>query len=176
MTRAVALIRGVGGRTAMKMAELEEVARGTGMTDVETLQVAGNVVFEVESVGVANAASLLREAILEHFGHDLPVIIREHEELVSAVERNPYLGTTEGRLIATYFLEAPPTPERILALDPNRSPGDEFVVDGVELFVRYADGQSKSKLLLPWFERGLDVIGTARNANTVAKLVQMTHP
>ena len=44
----------------------------------------------------------------------------------------------------------------------------------IEVFVRYADAVAGSKLQASWFEKGLGVVGTARNANTVAKLVQLT--
>lgn len=173
MTRAVALLRGVGGPTALKMAALREVAESTGLTDVSTLQVAGNVVFDAPVEPLVQVAARLRAAMLEAFGHDLAVITRTHEQLVDAIARNPYVDAGEGRLVHTLFLDAPPEPG-LDALDPHRSPGDRFTVDGAEVFIHYGDGVATSKLSLPWFERGLAATGTARNANTVAKLAAMT--
>lgn len=174
MTSAVALIRGVGGATALKMAELREVATAIGLTGVATLQVAGNVVFDVHDDPLDGVADRLRVAMQDHFGHDLAVITRTHDELVDSVGRHPYLGTHPGNLVTTCFLATAPAPEAVAALDPDRSPGDVFTVDGCEVFMRFASGQATSKLQLPWFERGLGVSGTARNANTVAKLIEMT--
>ena len=174
MTRAVALIRGVGGATALKMADLREVATGTGLTGVITLQVAGNVVFDVPDDPLDVVADRLRVALQDRFGHDLAVITRTHDQLIDAVGRHPYVDTHPGNLVTTCFLASVPDPSAVGALDPERSPGDVFTVDGCEVFLRFATGQATSKLQLPWFERGLGVIGTARNANTVAKLVELT--
>ncbi len=175
MTKAVALIRGVGGRTALKMAELRAVAESTGLTGVATLQVAGNnVIFDEPSDSLGAVAERLRRAMLDAFGHDLAVVTRTHRELADAVTRNPFTGDGEPRFVHTVFLDASPLPKAASALDVNRSPGDRFHVDGAEIFIHYANGVATSKLLLSWFERGLTATGTARNANTIAKLVALT--
>ncbi|MGH8948654.1 MAG: DUF1697 domain-containing protein, partial [Acidimicrobiia bacterium] len=58
--------------------------------------------------------------------------------------------------------------------DPNRSPADRFSVAGREIFVEYgAAGSGRSKLDLSYFEKTLGVTGTARNWNTVTRLLQM---
>ena len=158
------------------MAELREVATGTGLAGVATLQVAGNVVFEVPDDPLDVVADRLRTAMRDRFGHDLAVITRTHDQLVDAIRRHPYVGTHPGNLVTTCFLDATPASEAVDGLDPQRSPGDVFAVDGREVFLRFGTGQADSKLQLPWFERGLGVIGTARNANTVAKLVDLTAP
>lgn len=48
------------------------------------------------------------------------------------------------------------------------------MLGGREVFVHYPVGIGGSKLQAGWFEKRLGVVGTARNANTVAKLVAMT--
>lgn len=158
------------------MAELREVATGAGLAGVATLQVAGNVAFEVADDPLDVVADRLRTAMRDRFGHDLAVIIRTHDELVDAVRRHPYVDQHPGNLVTTCFLHTAPEPTAVAALDPDRSPVDVFTVDGCEVFLRFASAQAGSKLQLPWFERGLNVIGTARNANTVAKLVELTAP
>jgi uncharacterized protein (DUF1697 family) len=158
----------------MKMADLRQAVEGTGLAVVTTLQVAGNVVVELPDEPPEAVADRVHHAVLERFGFDLAVIVRTHDQLADAHHRDPHRRSHEGRLAHTIFLDAVPDPERVAALDPDRSPGDTFVVDGAEVFVRYGTGVAGSKLLLPWFERGLGVVGTARNANTVAKLVDLT--
>lgn len=51
---------------------------------------------------------------------------------------------------------------------------EEALLDGREVFVRYPEGIGGSKLQAAWFEKRLGVTGTARNANTVAKLVALS--
>jgi uncharacterized protein (DUF1697 family) len=50
---------------------------------------------------------------------------------------------------------------------------EEMYLDGRELYIYYADGMGKSKLTPALLERALKVSGTARNWNTVTKLLEM---
>ena len=172
MSPSVALIRGVGGPTALRMPELRSALEDAGLTGVRTLQVAGNVVLDPGGRSAAACAELVRRTVHRSFGHDLPVIVRSHEELVDAERRNPFVGTQEGRWVLTVFLEAPPHLQQ--TPDPPAGSPDQFAVDGSEVFVRYADGVGTSRLQAAWFEKRLGVVGTARNANTVARLVELT--
>lgn len=170
MSRSVALIRGVGGPTALKMAALREVLASAGLGGVETLQVAGNVVVDDAGRSPADIASVVREAVRGAFGFDLPVIVRTHAELAGSRARNPYAHAPEGRWVQTVFLDARPAARLEL---PDGVP-EEAVLEGREVFVRYPEGIGGSKLQAGWFEKRLGVTGTARNANTVAKLIAMS--
>ncbi|KQR89038.1 DUF1697 domain-containing protein [Microbacterium sp. Leaf179] len=170
MSRSVALIRGVGGPTALKMAALREVLASAGLGGVETLQVAGNVVVDDAGRSPGDIASVVREAVRGAFGFDLPVIVRTHAELAASRARNPYAHAPEGRWVQTVFLDARPAVRLEL---PDGVP-EEAVLDGREVFVRYPEGIGGSKLQAGWFEKRLGVTGTARNANTVAKLIAMS--
>ncbi|MHA7178640.1 DUF1697 domain-containing protein [Arthrobacter sp. MDB2-24] len=97
MPRSAALIRGVGGPTAMRMAELRAALEDEGLEGVATSQVAGNIVFDPGERSTAACAALIRHTVCARFGHDLPVVIRSHEQLVDAERRNPFIGSQEGR-------------------------------------------------------------------------------
>lgn len=170
MPRSVALIRGVGGPTALKMPALREVLASTGLEEIETLQVAGNVVFDGHGRSSVDLAVVIRDAVRGAFGFDLPVIVRTHAELVDAHARNPFAGAPEGRWVQTVFLDRAPTAALVL---PDGT-AEEAMLDGREVFVRYAEGIGGSKLQAGWFEKRLGVVGTARNANTVSKLIAMS--
>lgn len=172
MPKPVALIRGVGGPTALKMAELRSALEDNGLKGVTTLQVAGNIIFDPTERSTAACTTLIRHTVRERFGHDLPVIIRSHQQLVDAERRNPFIGSQEGRWVMTVFLDQTPRPKAVL--DPGAGAPNIFAVDGCEVFIRYASGVAGSKLQSTWFEQRLGVVGTARNANTVAKLIQLT--
>jgi uncharacterized protein (DUF1697 family) len=51
---------------------------------------------------------------------------------------------------------------------------EEAMLDGREVFVRYPEGIGGSKLQAGWLEKRLGVTGTARNANTIAKLISLS--
>ncbi|WP_285135572.1 DUF1697 domain-containing protein [Microbacterium sp. lyk4-40-TSB-66] len=171
MPRTVALIRGVGGPTALKMPALRDVLASAGLGEVETLQVAGNVVLDAGGRGPDDIARAVREAVRGAFGFDLPVVVRTHAELVDTVSRNPYADAPEGRWVQTVFLDRRPSSPTLTL--PDGIP-EEAVLDGCEVFVRYPEGIGGSKLQAGWFEKRLGVVGTARNARTIAKLVAMS--
>ncbi|MFV9424665.1 DUF1697 domain-containing protein [Microbacterium sp. S1037] len=170
MPRSVALIRGVGGPTAMKMPLLREVLASAGLGEVETLQVAGNVVLDDGGRSPHEIAGTVRDAVRSAFGHDLPVIVRSHTELADAHARNPFADASEGRWVQTVFLDAAP----VVALAVPDGIPEEAVLDGREVFVRYPEGIGGSKLQAGWFEKRLGATGTARNANTIAKLIALS--
>ena len=112
----------------------------------------------------------IQDAVRAAFGHDLPVIVRSHAELADAHARNPFADAAEGRWVQTVFLDAAPA----VALEVPDGIPEEAVLDGREVFVRYPDGIGGSKLQASWFEKRLGVTGTARNANTIAKLIALS--
>ncbi len=169
MPRTIALIRGVGGPTALKMPALREVLASAGLGEVVTLQVAGNVVLDDGGRSPDEVAETIRDAVRAAFGHDLPVLVRSHAELADAHARNPF-AAAEGRWVQTVFLDVTPTIELVV---PDGIP-EEAVLDGREVFVRYPEGIGGSKLQAGWFEKRLGVTGTARNANTIAKLIDLS--
>jgi uncharacterized protein (DUF1697 family) len=150
---------------------LREVLASAGLGEVETLQVAGNVVLDDAGRSPDDISSMVREAVRAGFGFDLPVMVRTHAELADSHARNPYADAPEGRWVQTVFLDSRP-PAASLSL-PDGIP-EEAVLDGREVFVRYPEGIGGSKLQAGWFEKRLGVTGTARNANTVAKLIAMS--
>jgi uncharacterized protein (DUF1697 family) len=173
MTVLVALLRGVnvGGRTMIPMPSLKASLEDLGHEDVVTYIQSGNVVFESR---VKDPAREIEERIAEDFGVSVTVVLRTPAELKTIVKTNPFPKVTEGKKLAVVFLRDKPTKAAVDALDPDRSPPDELVVKGREVYVHYPNGQAKTKVTNDWLERTLGVRGTARNWNTVLKLVELT--
>jgi uncharacterized protein (DUF1697 family) len=74
------------------------------------------------------------------------------------------------------FLAATPGPSKIAALDPNRSPPDEFAVHGREIYLRLPNGVARTKLTNAHFDSKLGTTSTLRNWRTVVKLVDLIDP
>jgi len=72
------------------------------------------------------------------------------------------------------FLARTPTAKTAARLDPERSPPDEFSVRGREIYLRLPNGAGRSKLTTDYFERQLGIAATARNWNTLIKLLALT--
>ncbi len=75
------------------MADLRSALEDAGLPGVRTLQVAGNVVSDHGDGPMTAYAQLVRRTVRRTFGHDLPVVVRSHQELLDAERRNPFVGT-----------------------------------------------------------------------------------
>jgi uncharacterized protein (DUF1697 family) len=84
----------------------------------------------------------------------------------AVLEANPF-PKADPKFTYAIFLNEPPPPD---ALEHASGVQDEKMRLGKrEIFVHYGSGMGRSKLKIPAAKNG-----TARNMNTVAKLVQMT--
>jgi uncharacterized protein (DUF1697 family) len=176
MTLAVALLRGVnvGGRAMLSMPELRAALTRRGFEQVQTYVQSGNVILDPGKGGVRQLAVSLEQAISENFELTVRVLVRTRKELGEVAAGHPLgMGQSEHSRLHVIFLETTPADDKVAALDPDRSPPDHFEVRGREIFLSYPNGQGRSKLDLAYFERVLGVAGTARNWNTVTKLLSM---
>jgi uncharacterized protein (DUF1697 family) len=176
MTAFLALLRGVnvGGRTLVSMATLRREASALKLEDVRTHLQSGNLLFHAPARRSSRLPAELEGALAETAGVDVRVILRTKDGLAKAVAGNPMMPSDlPGNKLHVVFLAGAPSPGLIQKLDPNRSPPDEFVVRGQHIYVSYPNGSGRSKLNLDYFERTLATPATARNWNTVTKLLDL---
>lgn len=172
----VALLRGinVGGKHPVPMAELRGVFEGLGCEDVRTYIQSGNVVYRAAEPLAPRVAGAAAKALARRYGFEVPVVTRSAAELAAVAEANPFLDRGAGpKALHVVFLADRPDPASVAALDPDRSPPDEFVVRGREIYLYLPNGAARSKLTNDWFDRSLRTTSTARNLRTVGKLLEM---
>ena len=168
MTTFVALLRAVnvGGTGLLPMKDLSALCTRLGFADVRTYIQSGNVVFRSD-LSEARARKILEEALTERLGKPVDVMIRSGSELRAVLTGNPFPDAPPAR-VAVLF-SSNPVPKS--AVREVIAPGGEQAAAGKrELYIFYPAGMGRSKLKLP------PTLGrtTARNINTVAKLVAMT--
>lgn len=172
----VALLRGinVGGRNKLPMKRLRALFEAAGCEDVRTYIQSGNVVFRAEPALGRRIPTVVKNAIAAQHDMDVPVVTRTAAELASAAMHNPYLkkGADE-RTLHVMFLVDEPGPGDVASLDPDRSPGDDFVVRGREIYLHCPKGVARTKLTNAYFDRRLGTTSTLRNWRTVCKLRAM---
>jgi uncharacterized protein (DUF1697 family) len=176
-TRAfAALLRGinVGGKNTLPMGELRTVCHELGHLDPVTYLQSGNVVFTSSADPKAIVAGM-EGSIAERFGLKVRVLLRTHPELVTVAANSPF-DQDDPTKLHVLFLSDRPKAAALATLDRDRSPGDEFHAAGRELYLHLPNGAGRTKLTLDYFERRLDVTGTARNWNTLLRLVELTAP
>ncbi len=173
----VALLRGinVGGKNKLPMVRLAALFAGAGCAEVRTYIQSGNVVFSASEALARRVPDLLSRAIADELGLEVPVLTRTGAELRDVVRQNPFLRAgADLQSLHVGFLAAPPPASRVALLDPKRSPPDEFIVKGREIYLRLPNGAGKSKLTNQYFDSRLGTISTVRNWRTVLQLLEMT--
>ena len=171
----VALLRAVnlGARNKVPMKELREALESLGLEDVVTYVQSGNVVFRSKSGKAADLAAAIEEAVADRFGVATRVLIRTAAQLRSVAESNPFLGSADTSHLYVVFLERRPAADAVRRLDPARSPGESFAVQGAHVYLHLPGGFGPSKLSNAYFERGLALAATTRNWKTVTTLVEL---
>jgi uncharacterized protein (DUF1697 family) len=168
MPRYVALLRAVnvGGTGKLPLSALEAMCEELGFTQVETYIASGNVVFDSAHSEV-NIQSLLEQRLHAYAGKAVGVHVRSAAALRKVLASNPFPDTAGNRNLVIFLNDAPPGD----VLTKATGLADEKIALGTrEIYVHYVDGMGTSKLKIPAAK-----FGTARNMNTVAKLVDMTN-
>jgi uncharacterized protein (DUF1697 family) len=173
----ISMLRGVnvGGHNQIKMDALRTLYESLGFDDVQTYVQSGNVIFRAGQKNPAALATRIQDAIERAFGFRPAALVRTTHELKTAVAANPFAGRRNiepGKLLVT-FLAAEPGPECQLVLDGLKRHPEELHLKGRELYIYFPNGAGKSKL--PWsaVEKLLKVQGTARNWNSVTKMLEI---
>jgi uncharacterized protein (DUF1697 family) len=173
VTQYVALFRGinVGGNNILPMKELVTLLKGLGCTDVKTYIQSGNAVFSSAEEDKDKLAEAISAAIKESHGFQPKVLLLTAPELKEALVGSPF-QTPEGKALHFYFLASTPEEANLAAMEDLKTNDEAFQL-GDSVFYLYApNGIGRSKLAEK-VERLLGVPATARNLNTVNKLITM---
>ena len=171
---SVAFLRGinVGGHHRVQMADLRALFVELGYPSVSTLLQSGNVLFRADGADLAPIGVELERGFEARFGFAAPFVMRTVVEMTEVAARNPFPESVrDPAKLHVLFLADAPGPEIVAGLDPAQSPPDEFVVDGRHVYVHYPAGAGRSKLRLD-----LGTVATARNWNTVTKVLELMRP
>jgi uncharacterized protein (DUF1697 family) len=167
MTTYIALLRAVnvGGTGKLPMADLKAMCAELPFRRIETYIASGNVVFDCEWAAATVKAQLERK-LHGYAGKAIGTFVRSADEMRKVLEANPF-ADKEARLTYAFFVEEEPVAD---ALDGVRGRvAEEIRLGEREIYVHYPSGMGQSKLQIPAAKPG-----TARNLNTVAKLVAMS--
>ncbi|MBD8608435.1 DUF1697 domain-containing protein [Aeromicrobium sp. CFBP 8757] len=172
MATRIVLLRAVNvGPAQLPMADLRAIAADLGATDVRTYIASGNLVADVPG-DPATFDRALEQAVEQRFGFFRDVISRTPDQVRSALHAHPF-EVVEPKYSYVTFLAAEPTADALEKARSFETHDDRWEVVGTEMHVRYADGAGRPQMKADAIGRALGVAGTARNLNTVRKLVDL---
>lgn len=174
MTKYIALLRGinVGGNNKVEMKRLKTVFEQLGFTNVSTYINSGNVVFESSSKPISKD---IENAIQAEFGFAVPTLVRSTENLITLVKAIPddWTNDTNQKTDVLFLWEEYDSAKTLDLITTNP---DVDVLQYIEgCIVWHVDRTVYNKSGMHKFV-GTQVYKhmTARNINTVRKLVEIT--
>jgi uncharacterized protein (DUF1697 family) len=189
MAVLISMLRGVnlGSHNRIKMDALRALYESLKLEDPRTYVQSGNVIFRTNlfqtrlsrtKLSPANEAALakkIQNAIEKSFGFSPAVILRTADEMRHTIASNPFSTRRDvesGKLLVT-FLSAEPPDEALATLEGLKAHPEELHLKGRELYIYFPNGVGKTRL--PWssVEKLLKTTGTARNWNSVVKMLEI---
>ena len=174
----VALLRGVnvGGHHKMKMDDLRALCGTLKLADVKTHLQSGNVIFRSEERNLPALSDKIESCIERKYGFRPEVLLRTIPEMREVAARNPFAARKgiEPSKLAVAFLEDEPTAAMRKALSEMDIAPEELHVIGRQLYIYFPNGQARPKLSWSLVAKILNTPTTARNWNTVTKLLELS--
>ena len=176
MKTYLVLLRGinVSGTKMIKMDALTKALQNIGFTNVQTYIQSGNV-FVNSTETAAKVGLLVKQELFKTFGHDVPTIVIDKQQLENCVADNPFLNDANTDLKKLYvaFVSQELNQNSIHELKISQFKPDEAVVEGTKIYIKYAVGAGKTRLDQKYIEKKLNVTATIRNWNTVTTLCNL---
>ncbi|MCB0634387.1 MAG: DUF1697 domain-containing protein [Saprospiraceae bacterium] len=166
----IALLRGinVGGKHIVPMKELRQLLEADGFTNVQTYIQSGNVVLDSPD----KPEDKIGELIERQFGFKPSVFALSGNDLKDAAANNPYQPEL-GKQVHFFFLEEAPDSVDYDLLDTLKTGSEAYELIEKVFYLYAPDGIGRSKLAEKMSKAFPPIAMTARNLNTINKLLEM---
>jgi uncharacterized protein (DUF1697 family) len=178
MAVIVSLLRGinVGGHHKIKMEDLRALYESLGLRNPKTYIQSGNVVFQTGQKDLDKLALSLNAAIERNYGFRADAVLRTLTDLKAMLSANPFAARpVDPARNLVIFLSGRLTAEHAATVCGLCLAPEEIHSDGRHLHCHFPAGMGQSKLPMA-IDKSLkkfNIFGTARNWNTVLKLIEI---
>lgn len=159
----------------IKMDALRHLYADLGFTNVQTYIQSGNVVFQNKETRLQDLEKKIAKKIFEQFGFEVPVLVKEIEELKKIVKNNPFTSdkTKDASYLHITFISAQPDKTNLDKIKEGQYQPEEFELLDKTIYLYCPNGYGNSKLTNSFFERKLKVVATTRNWKTTNELLNI---
>jgi len=172
VTVYIILFRGVGGATQLPTKPLREALTSAGFENAGTYINSGNA-FLKTAMSRDKMLKTVAEICKEKFGFTKAIYALSLTEWRKLIDRNPFPDAVEvPKFLHAAVLEAKPEPGKIEALRAFAREGERIEIVDKVAYLHTPHGFGTSKLAEK-FDKGIGVGNTARNWNTVLKLLEL---
>ncbi len=168
----IVLFRGVGGKTQLPVKRLQDALTAGGFENVVTYINSGNAVLR-SSLPSAEVARHVADICFREFGFDKDVHVRSLAEWRELIANNPFPeAVSVPKFLHAAVLGDVPEEGRVETLRGHASNNERIAVIGTVAYLHTPNGFGTSRLAEK-FDRGIGVVNTARNWNTVIRLEEL---
>ena len=171
----IALLRGinVGGNNVIKMADLKSDFESLKLKNVRTYVQSGNVVFDSTAKTALSLTKRICSQIKRRHGFQPQLLILNRNDLLAAINSNPFpKATLHPKTLHFFFLAEPAADPDIEAISNAKHQTENYKLTSNTFYLHAPNGIGRSKLAAS-VEKYLGVVTTARNFRTVEKLKSM---
>jgi len=167
----ILLFRGVGGATQLPVKPLREALTKAGFENVGTYINSGNAYLRTD-LPKAKMLEAVTRICREEFGFTKEIHAPTLAEWRKVIANNPFPDFREGKHLHAAWLDGKPKPEAVEALRELCVDGEGIEIVGHAAYLHTPHGFGRSKLAEK-FDRLIGVPNTARNWNSVLKLLEL---
>jgi len=175
MKTYIALLKGinVGGHKKVPMAELRELLSKSGFENVQTYIQSGNVILQSNNSDISKIESDIEKSIEDYFGFEVSVLVKTRQDLQRIFDDSSF---TEDKKKASYFMMLHDCPSDDLVKEASEKvyEGEEYNIIKDCIYYYHDKGLGKAKFNVNFFERKFKTFATARNYNTMVKLLSLS--
>jgi uncharacterized protein (DUF1697 family) len=177
LTTYLLLFRGVGGSTQLPVAELRAALIKAGFKNATTYINSGNALVRSALSREATIAKVA-EVCKKKFAFDKAILAPTLAEWESVIANDPFPKKAEGKHVHAVLLADAPAPEKVKALQALAVGAEELKLLRSRIgtyhvcYVHTPNGFGTS-LMAAKFDKGIGVVNTARNWNTVLKMHEL---
>jgi uncharacterized protein (DUF1697 family) len=155
------------------MAELRGLLEEAGYEGVRTHLQSGNVVLS-SGLPPRKLEAQLERQLADGLGMEVRVLVRTRAELAKVVAHDPLgsVSTNSSRYMVSFLSRKLPA-KVARELEQAELAPEQLAVHGREIYAWYPDGIQHSPAAKLLDDRKLGVVSTARNWNTVTKLLEL---
>ncbi|WP_299072055.1 DUF1697 domain-containing protein [uncultured Paraglaciecola sp.] len=171
----IVLLRGinVGGNNILPMKKLSEMLLGLDCQNIQTYIQSGNVLLQHGETNKQILSQQISEKIAQDFGFKPQILLLTLAQFEQAAINNPYYeAQSSPKTLHLFFLAENALHADLDSLTALKKDSESFVLKDQVFYLHAPDGIGRSKLAEK-VERHLGVPITARNWNTVSKLLAL---
>jgi uncharacterized protein (DUF1697 family) len=171
-TAYILLFRGVGGATQLPTAPLREALTAAGFENVVTYINSGNAVLR-SNLSREKVIERVAEICKDRFGFTKTIFAPTMDEWSTLIDNNPFPDAVKvPKSLHAAVLVEKPAKDAVDRLRVFATASEGIEVVGRVAYLHTPDGFGRSKLALK-FDKGIGVANSARNWNTVLKLMEL---